>query len=100
MFVTGKLFQTSLMFEGKAGAYLSGGTQKMSPPPFYGRLLALPTNITLGWKGLSETNSSLLRTLIIYGRKCFYNIGPRIRNFGVNLIPVFGKLDHFGVLRK
>jgi hypothetical protein len=28
-----------------------------SGAPLYGRLLALPTNIRLGWKGLPETNA-------------------------------------------
>ncbi len=52
MCVPGKLFQPSVMFEGKAGAYL----------PLEGRLVALSTNIRLGWKHLPGTNkhSSLL----------------------------------------
>jgi len=35
------------MFAGKAGAYLS---EAMKGAPLYGRLLASPTNIRLGWK--------------------------------------------------
>jgi hypothetical protein len=44
----------------------------LSDPPLFGRLLALPANIRLGWKGLPGTN-----TPAQYGRKKFYNIGPR-----------------------
>jgi hypothetical protein len=39
--------------------------------------LALPTNISLDWKSHLVTITSLLRSLINYGRKKFYNIGPR-----------------------
>jgi len=39
------------MFAGKAGAYPSEGT------PLQSRLLALPTNIRLGWKGFPRTNT-------------------------------------------
>ncbi len=49
MFVPGKPFQPSLMFAGKAIAYPS---EAPSGAPLYGRLLASPTNIRLGWKGL------------------------------------------------
>jgi hypothetical protein len=38
--------------------------------------LALPSNIRLGWRGLSGTNTSLLRTFINYDCKKFYNVGP------------------------
>jgi hypothetical protein len=38
MFVSGKLFQPSIVFAAKAREYLS-------------KLLALPTTIRLGWKG-------------------------------------------------
>ncbi len=49
----------------------------LSGAPFYGRLLALPTNITLGWKiNVVEKHSSLLRKFVNYGRKKFYNIWP------------------------
>ncbi len=53
MFVLGKLFELSLMFPVKAiirVKLLSGG-------PLKGKLLALSTNITLGWKGLLGTNT-------------------------------------------
>jgi hypothetical protein len=39
------------MFAGKVGAYPSEGA------PLLGRILALPTNIRLGWKGLPGTNA-------------------------------------------
>jgi len=39
--------------------------------------LALPTNDRLGWKGLPEPIPSFLRTFVNYGRKEFYNLGPR-----------------------
>jgi hypothetical protein len=43
-------------------------------------LLDLPTNIRLGWKWLArDKRSSLLRKVVTYGRKKFYNIGPRGR---------------------
>jgi hypothetical protein len=72
MFVTCKVLQPSLMFGGKAGAY---SAPERSPP--WDRILALPTNIRLGWKGLPVTNPrSLLRAFVNYGRKKFYNIGP------------------------
>ncbi len=46
--------------------------------PFYGRLLALPTNIRLGRKrNVGDKHSSLLQKFINYGQKKFYNIGPR-----------------------
>ncbi len=40
------------------------------------RLLAIPTNIRLGLKGLSVTNTSLLRTFVNPGCKKFYNTAP------------------------
>jgi hypothetical protein len=48
VFVPDKPFQSSLMFAGKAGAYPSEAT---SDATLKGRLLALPTNNILGWKG-------------------------------------------------
>jgi hypothetical protein len=40
------------------------------------KVLALLVHIRQDYKYLPETNTSLLQTLIIYGRKIFYNIGP------------------------
>jgi len=49
----------------------------LSCGPFYGKLLALPTNIGLGWKrNVGDKHSSLLRKFVNYGQKTFYNIGP------------------------
>jgi hypothetical protein len=41
------------MIAGKAGTY---GVKHISGAPLYDRLLALPTNIRVGWKGLPGTN--------------------------------------------
>jgi hypothetical protein len=75
------------MFVGKAGAYPEVEQLKGAS---LGKALALPTNLRLGWKGLSGTpNSSLYRTSVHDGSKCFYNIGLRCQSplkFGVNLI--------------
>jgi hypothetical protein len=50
----------------------------LSAASFYGRLLALPTNIRLGWKrNAGDKHSSLLRKFVNYGQKKFHNIGPR-----------------------
>jgi hypothetical protein len=40
------------MFPGKAGTYPSE-----APFRYWSRLLVLPTNIKLGWKGLERTNA-------------------------------------------
>jgi hypothetical protein len=75
VFVLGKPFHPSLMFEGKAGAYLSE-----VPFRYY----------TRGWapdvtcKHLArlerlamDKEPSLLPKCVNYGQKMFYNIGPR-----------------------
>ncbi len=54
VFVTGKPFQLSLMFVGKA----------------------IHGNIRLGWRGLPGTNTSLLRKSENYGHKKFYSTDP------------------------
>ncbi len=38
---------------------------------------ALPVKTILSWKGLPGTNTSVFKKLVTYGRKMFYNIGPR-----------------------
>jgi len=49
----------------------------LSGAPFYGRLLALPTNIRPGWKRkASDKHSSLLIKFVNYEQKKFHNIGP------------------------
>ncbi len=50
VFVPGKPFHLTLMIVSKAGANLSGVLLKAL-------LLALTTNIRLGWKGLPVTNT-------------------------------------------
>jgi hypothetical protein len=57
MFVFGKPLQPSIMFAVK--------------------VVALPTNIKLGWKGLPGTSTSLLQKSVNYGCKKFYSTGPR-----------------------
>jgi hypothetical protein len=49
--------------------HLAGG-------PLKGRLLALPTKATPGWKGLPGTNT--LAHNVNYERKEFYNIEARL----------------------
>jgi hypothetical protein len=47
----------------------------LSGAPLKGRLLALPTNNVLGWKGLQGANAlAYSRKFVTYGRKKFYNI--------------------------
>ncbi len=71
MFVPGKSFQPSLMFAGKAGAYPSEGASLL------GRLLASPTNLRLGWKGLPRTNTlAYYESLKITTVKSFIVQGP------------------------
>ncbi len=62
MFVPGKPFQTSLMFAGKAGAYLSEGLRLAK-----------------------DKNSSLLRKSVNFGRKKFYGIEPGV-NFNKKVL--------------
>ncbi len=62
MFGTGKPFQLSLLFVGKAGAYPSGVAKRA---PLKDRLERLA----------SDKHSSFLRTLVNYGRKKLFNIG-------------------------
>jgi hypothetical protein len=47
-----------------------------SGAPLEGRLLALPTNIRLGWKGLPGTLAYFKKICKLQTKK-FYNIGPR-----------------------
>jgi hypothetical protein len=51
VFLAGSAFQPSQMFASKAGAYLA---ETLSGAPSWDRLLALPTNIRLGLKGLPD----------------------------------------------
>jgi hypothetical protein len=54
VFVLENPFQPVLMFASKAGAYLS---LPILGAALYGKLLALPPNIRLVWKGLPWTNT-------------------------------------------
>jgi hypothetical protein len=65
VFVPGNPFQPSLMFTGNARVYVSGAPE--SGAPLYGRFMASPTNIRLGWKGLPGTN-----TLAYYENLLFF----------------------------
>jgi hypothetical protein len=51
--------------------------KNLSYAPLQGRLLALPTNIRLGWKrNAGDKHSSFFRKFVNYRQKKFYNIGP------------------------
>ncbi len=54
VFVPGDLFQPNPMFIGKAGAYLS---EAPYGAPLKRKLLALSSNIRLGWKSSQEKNT-------------------------------------------
>jgi hypothetical protein len=41
------------------------------------KVVALPTNIKLGWKGLPGTSTSLLQKYVNYGYKMLYSTPPR-----------------------
>ncbi len=73
-FVRGKPFQPSIISVCKAGTY---PIKNPSGAPPYGKLLALPTNNRLGWKGTMDKRSSVLRKFEKYRQKRFYNIGFR-----------------------
>jgi hypothetical protein len=75
VFVPGKLSKPSLMFV--------GNVQNL-------KVISLGS-ITLGWKDLPGTNTSLLQTFANYGRREFYNIEPW-------LLARFLRLDHLEAL--
>ncbi len=63
------------MFVGKASAYLSGTPFRY--PTLGGRLLVLPTNIRIGWKGLPRTNTlAYYEHSLIACVKSFITMGP------------------------
>jgi hypothetical protein len=65
----------ALLFVSKAGAY---PIEAPKVAPLEGGLLALPTNISLGWRGFSGTNTlAYYEHFVNYRHKTFYNIGPR-----------------------
>jgi hypothetical protein len=49
----------------------------LSGAPLWCRLLAIPTNIGIGWKGSWDNYSFLLRAYINYSHKKFYIIGAK-----------------------
>jgi hypothetical protein len=58
----------------------------LSGAPIYGRLLASPTNIILGWKGLPRTsNLTFCENPSITGVKSFIGLAPA----GANIIKLF-----------
>jgi len=54
--------------------------KNLSGAPLKGRLLALPTNIRLGWRGLPQTN-----TPAYYSRKKFLKYVVRLNPFNNDL---------------
>ncbi len=51
--------------------------KNLSGVPFYGRLLTLPMNIRLGWRGMSVTNIlAYYESSKITDRKSFITLGP------------------------
>ncbi len=74
MFVPSKPFQPSLMFAGKAGAYLSGASEKCFTRVCSGITRKHKTRLE---RLARDKRSCLLQKLINYGCKKFYNIGPR-----------------------
>ncbi len=66
MFATAVYFNPSLIFEDKARAYLC-------KPPYDGnsRLLALPENVTLGWKMAVSNTLAYFNTATIASVKSF-----------------------------
>ncbi len=68
MFAVGKPFQDGIVFVATHVKHVSGA-------PLNGRLLALPTNNRLGWKGFPGENTLAYReNFVTYCRKKFYNI--------------------------
>jgi hypothetical protein len=82
MFVPGKLFQPSLMFVGKTGAYPSEAPFRCSTLGYApGLIHKLQTRLE---KLARNKCSSLLRKFVNYGCKKFYNICS-----GANVINLF-----------
>jgi hypothetical protein len=84
VFVPGNPFQPSLMFSDKARAYPSETPFRYSTNK--ARLLALPTNIRLGWKSLPGTNTGLLQKLIHY---VHWVLGPMLKIFFARNLQIF-----------
>jgi hypothetical protein len=89
VFVPGRPFQTNLMVAGKGGAYPTEVLHSRVGSKHYQQRLRL--------KGLQRPNSSFLRTFVNYGRKKFYQLGPKvdILIIFINLDTLLCKLDRF-----
>ncbi len=67
-----KTFQQSVIFVSKAGAYRGRTPEHLKGASPQGRLLAFPTDIRLGWKGLPATNTVAYQEhLYVTAVKCF-----------------------------
>ncbi len=75
-----RLYQPSLMFADKATSLPKSGVLERCS---FEKALALIASIRLGWKSYPGTKTSLF---VNYGRKKFYNIGPR--ELGVQVFQV------------
>jgi len=70
-------FQPSLMLQVRPEP---AQVMQIKVSPLQGRLLALPTHISLGWKLLPDTNTCLFQTFVNYGRKRFKTLTPGKEN--------------------
>ncbi len=76
MFVPGKPFQPSLILWVRLE---STRVKQLPGAPLLGRLLASPTNVRLGWKGLPRTNTlAYYKNLTITAVKSFIVLAPGI----------------------
>ncbi len=76
MFVSGKLFQPSLMFEGKARSH--SRVDHLKGASLYWAL-AFPAKIGLGWKGLARENALAYYKNWNYGQKSFVRLTPGVK---------------------
>jgi hypothetical protein len=61
-----------------------------------GRLMAMPTNIMLGWKGLPETNAPAYYSYIAES-KCFTTLAPMLQfSAKAFLVTIFGTRGQHG----
>ncbi len=65
----------------------------LSGAPLYGKLLALPTNVRLGWKSLPRTNTlAYYKSLEITAVKSFITLAP-----GQNITKLFTAVMYEGL---
>ncbi len=86
MFVSGKYFQSSLMFVGKAKSLHASGASEMC-------FIHLGSSLTFKHQTRLERlamdkHSSLLRKSVNYGQKSFTTLGP-----GVDVIKLFSSVN-------